>query len=84
MSELTKAEIYWDTADPENEGWAWRVRHGDVDESGPWDHNLPDVANETRMQEAVALLAHEHDVTIDPGPVAVDTSGTGHASWEAN
>lgn len=37
-----KMSLYWDTQDPRNEGWAWRIEGG---ASGPVDGDLPSDAS---------------------------------------
>ena len=69
---LTTAEIYWDTQDSKNEGWAWRVAFdaGDNHESGFWYWPVDPASG--GVADAVVHLAHQHGEVITAADVAVD------------
>lgn len=81
----TECKIYWDTQDPANEGWAYRVLFSDGhEESGAWEWDLPRQATIGQLQDAVVTLAYEHDIAIAAGDVAGDESvDGGYAEWIA-
>jgi len=84
MTTLIRAEIYWDTQDPQNEGWAWRARYaGGHEESGEWDFLLAADADADAIQRAVVAVAHQHGQQIEVGDVAVDMHDGGHGIWDA-
>jgi hypothetical protein len=68
---ITEATIYWDAQDPDDEGWAWRIKwnHGG-EESGPWDAECD--GSITQLEEAVVSLAGQHGATIETGMVACE------------
>ncbi len=81
---LTRCEIYWDTQDPNNEGWAERATYDDGhQESGPC-YGTPANADQSDLEDAVVDLAFLHGTTIEPGDVAVDMHvDGGYAIWDA-
>ena len=83
---LTEATIYWDAADPQDEGWAFRVRYDDGrEESGRAEDvqigNLPDSASPDQLDRAVVSLAYQHGEEIDTGEVAYSSADGGSATW---
>ena len=78
--ELTSCRVYWDTSDPNNEGWAEKLEFNDGhEESGPCHLLDEDEGNDLAMKEAVVWLAWQYDVEIEAGMVTVDGLV---ASWE--
>lgn len=72
MSTLTTATIYWDTQDPTNEGWAYRVRYSDGhEESGEWDAMINE--RDGGVADAVIDLVAQHGgPEIDSGSVSIE------------
>jgi len=81
----TEISIYWDTADPQNEGWAYRMHDhtGAMADSGPYDiiPDLPDEASDAQLAEAVVALAYGEGITIATSDVATSRDDGGYAVW---
>ena len=87
---LTGCQIYWDTQDQNNEGWAYHVYYsGGHNDSGSWDRDLPRGADRTELSDAVVDLADLHNAVISADAVDVgpDIGGDywfGYAEWSAD
>jgi len=78
---LTSLRIYWDSQNPNNEGWAYSVGYeDDHEDTGPWD--MRDDATADDVRSAVIELAWQHDMRIESHDVHVDmhTDG-GFGTW---
>lgn len=80
---LTQAEIYWDSQDRANEGWAFRLTYEDGhQESGEWEGSTPIDAAHSHLEDAVVDLAYENGVEIERGNVAAEPKQDGgYACW---
>jgi len=88
---LTRVVVFWDnsvdlrnlTPGRVDVGWAFKVEHGEHQESGGIE-GLDKHASGTDLQEAVVSLCHENDVVITCDDVFADplTDG-GYAEWVA-
>lgn len=86
----TSVLVYWDSQDPTNEGWAYRVSadHGDI-ASGSMDDlggcgDLPTDADGSALQDAVVSVAHQHDIEITADDVVCEPNvDGGYARWDA-
>lgn len=69
---MIEATIYWDTQDPTNEGWAYRVRFDDggTEESGEWDHSIDRFTS--TIADAVVDLAYQHGRRIRADEVVIE------------
>jgi hypothetical protein len=83
---LTQVEIYWDSQDPNNEGWAERLTYDDGhQESGPCDLIDTPEASRTELQEAIVALAWQNGIEIRDDEVAVEPNvDGGYAEWTAD
>jgi len=82
---ITEATIYWDSTDPNNEGWAARVKFSDGYEwTGCWEWTCD--GSVTDLEEAVIALAHFNGQEIDTDSIICEpnASGGAYASWQAN
>ena len=82
--ELKQIEVYWDSQDPANEGWAERLTYDDGhQESGPCDELDHDDATSGELQDAVVALAWANGIEIDTAAVAADSrQDGGYAVWQ--
>ncbi len=79
-TEITRIEIYWDTQDPTNEGWAVRWdRIGDNHESGPIEGVSAD-----NLDYAIDQACFDLGVSLNHDDFGCDekTDG-GYAIWTA-
>ena len=76
--ELIEAGIYWDSQDPNNEGWAYRLFYDDEhQESGPFDWE-----EDGDLAEGVVELLHQNGISILVGEVANEPRiDGGYATW---
>lgn len=83
--QISRVLVYWDSTDPQNEGWAYRVSadHGDIASGALKDqYDLPTDADGTALQEAVVQVAYAHDLEIETGDVTAEPNvDGGYAEW---
>ena len=76
----TKAKIYWDSQDCDNEGWAYQLADDDgAIESGPWE----EYSGQREMWEHVDDFAHEYDLPDHHAWMVEPDAEGGFAIWEA-
>ena len=88
MTIIKSIMVFWDNQDSDNEGWAYRVTEANgTQQDGPLEDykQLPDNANGSALQGAVASIAWQYGSELDDGDIAVDlkTEG-GFAIWTAS
>tara|TARA_Y100000310_G_C20612916_1_gene778976 strand:- start:411 stop:680 length:270 start_codon:yes stop_codon:yes gene_type:complete len=80
---IAKLEIYWDSQDSNNEGWAERITYNDDhQESGELSWPLADDAKGSALADAVVNLAFLNDLVIASDDVGVEAADGGHAWHE--
>ena len=81
---LTAANITWDTRDPDNHGWAYRVAMSNGrEESGPWERELGQSPTIATLALAVVTLCAAYGVEIHESEVAIIATDGGGAFWRA-
>lgn len=78
-SKITEIQVYWDTQDPANEGWAYRWRIDGEQQSA----QLDGIADND-LDGAIAQACHEIDCDITPDQFAREPNvDGGHAIWSS-
>lgn len=85
---INEVRVYWDSQDPTNEGWAYRVDYSDGHrESGSLSDyvDLPMLTDSAALSDAVVEVAWQHDLQIDDhGAIACEPNiDGGFAVWTA-
>jgi hypothetical protein len=74
---LTKITVYWDTQDPANEGWAYRVYYADGYQHSSRFHTVADDDIDNAIDEACFILG----AVLTHDDFAVSYDGGGFADW---
>ena len=81
--EITGVKVYWDSQDPNNEGWAYRLysrsEEGDEIEI---ESGEVDAADDASPSELVVRVAWEHGITVREDSCACEPNvDGGWAQW---
>jgi len=80
----TSVAIWWDTQDPQSEGWTWRVWYSAGDGYYDSDSGQVDAPRDAELADLLELVAA--DTVVDLGPYAdADAYGPNRNAegWEA-
>jgi hypothetical protein len=75
ITKITKLTVYWDTQDPDNEGWAWRTD----DDSGEIA-----IVSHASLDEAIDQACHELDIDANHDDFDKSTDEGGYGFWGAD
>jgi hypothetical protein len=80
---LTNCELYWDTQDPNDEGWAYRIAYSvGYESSGCWERLGRNPTSE-QLRNCVVELAHQLGREISPDQVHCEPATDGGvATWD--
>ena len=77
---ITSITVYWDSQDPDNEGWAYRT----TDSDGRTDSDGIGILPTATLGEAIEQACHELDVDLHADQFAGDPNADGGwASWDS-
>jgi hypothetical protein len=80
---ITRAELYWDDADPMNEGWAYRLHFADGREESAAYGTAWCCLTNAELPAAMVYILREFGVFIAEGDVAVEDRDGGYAIYTA-